>query len=304
MKLSVPVLGQRDGRWNRKTLGNSSTTIGSYGCLLVCHTMLLNYYGKDFTPDTLNAVYKEKGVFSGNLINFWKAGKVFPDITADEYYNCKTTSCDLSKIDKYLKERKPVIAWVDNVNNDKRPDHFILIIGKTDDGHYIINDPWTGETYFFNAKYGEPSKEIYGLRLYSGTPPNNGKSVEDELRETKESLKSANEMLADKSLEVNSLRDALDSVKTKVEGLEVELNKTRGERDTAVWEKDKASITIKKMEEENDKLKQKSAELKEKITKLEEKIKELQKQKLSAINDSGVYAEALRRILRAVKLRR
>jgi hypothetical protein len=71
MKLNIPPLGQRDTRWNRKILGTKGT-IGSYGCLLVCHTMMLNYYGHDFTPDTLNAVYKEKGVYDlGNLINFY-----------------------------------------------------------------------------------------------------------------------------------------------------------------------------------------------------------------------------------------
>jgi hypothetical protein len=248
MKLIIPPLGQQDGRWGDKTLGNTQTRIKTYGCLLVCHTMMLNYYGKNFTPDTLNAVYKDKGVFDGNLIMFAKVTEVFPDILSDERYNCEKIPCDLGKIDKYLRERKPVIAWVDLVDNDKKPDHFVLIIGKSDDGHYLINDPWTGETYFFDAKYGNPTEKIYGLRLYSGTPPNQGKSLEDEILDLQEKLRSANEMLAEKALEVNSLRDSLQSEKNKVGDLEEQLNKARSERDKADWEKTQTELKNKELE--------------------------------------------------------
>ena len=33
---------------------------------------------------------------------------------------------------------------------------------------YYIADPITGETYYFSARYGDPAKGIYGLRLYQG----------------------------------------------------------------------------------------------------------------------------------------
>ena len=75
MKLNIPPLGQRDPRWKDKRLGGGGS-IGNYGCLLVCHAMMLTYFGHEVDPDTLNAIYKEKGVYDGNLINFFAAGNV------------------------------------------------------------------------------------------------------------------------------------------------------------------------------------------------------------------------------------
>ncbi len=235
---------------------------------------MLNYYGKDFTPDTLNAVYKEKGVFSTNLINFYKAADVFPDLIADEFYQCRTTPCDLSKIDKCLQERKPVIAHVDLVDNDKKPDHFVIIIGKTDDGHYIINDPYTGETYFFDAKYGDPAKEIYGLRIYSGVPPQNGQSLEDENADLRLSLESTNEMLATKALELSTLQSEIQNQKNKVSDIQEALNATRDERDQAIWDKKQMEIKNKELEESVESLKKKNTKLNEKLEKMREGLHE------------------------------
>lgn len=177
MKLNIKPISQRDEKYKLKKLGTSSVSIGNYGCLLTCHAMLLNYYGKDFTVDSLNEFYKSKGVFDqGSLINFWAAANCFDDITADEYINCYTTPAPLDTIDKYLAEGKPVIALVDFSPTAGVQTHFVLIIGKEND--YLINDPWTGETYFFTAKYGDPAKFIFGLRLYSGKVPIGGETVE------------------------------------------------------------------------------------------------------------------------------
>jgi hypothetical protein len=216
--------------------------------------MMLNYYGHDFTPDTLNAVYKEKGVYDlGNLINFYAAADVFSDITADERYVCLDVPCDLSKVDDYLDQKKPVIAFVDNVDNDKRPDHFVLIIGKDEHGNYFINDPWGGETYYFHAKFGNPAEGIYGLRLYSGTPVVDV-VPEDTINDLTDKLKSCNSMVAEKSLEVNSLRDALQAQEADNKDLADQLLTARGERDKAVWEKERIEIENKKLTEENTKL--------------------------------------------------
>ena len=77
MKLNIKTWGQRDPLWADKKLGTSTTTtIGQAGCLLVCHSILLSYYGHDFHPDDLNEFYKTRGVFDqATLINFYKAGE-------------------------------------------------------------------------------------------------------------------------------------------------------------------------------------------------------------------------------------
>lgn len=273
MKFNIAPLGQRDPRWSRKHLGDSTTTIGSYGCLLVCHAMMLNYYGKELDPIILNQIYKEKNVFDqGNLINFYAAADVYGDITADERYVCLDVPCDMSKVDKYLLEKKPVIAHVDNVNNDNRPDHFVLIIGKDEQGKYFINDPWEGETYYFHAKYGDPARNIYGLRLYSGTPKN-GESWEDKVRDLQDSLKSANQMLAEKALEANNLRDALEKQETENKDLASQLNTARGEKDKISWAKTLLETQIKTLKEQVDGLISKVSDQKNTITELRDELK-------------------------------
>lgn len=225
MKLeSIKPISQRDVRWGKKKLGNGAGTISSYGCLLVCHTLLLNYYGKDFTVDSLNEFYKSHKVFDGNLINYFAAATAFDDITADEYYNCYDLPCDLSKIDKHLEERKPVIALVDFSPKAGIQTHFIIIIGKNEAGSYICIDPWDGIEIFFEARFGDPVKHIYGLRLYSGTPP-------QEETESNEALKAENKKLREQYSEeiklVGKLREDIARLKQEEAAEEKELEELR-----------------------------------------------------------------------------
>lgn len=230
MKLNISPLSQRDTRWASKKLGKStSLTIASDGCLLTCHSMYLTYVGHECTPDVLNEIYKGKKVFDNALINFYAAGTVYEDFKAVEYYNCIDIPCDLKKIDELLAKRLPVIAYVDNVNGDKKPDHFVLIIGKSDDGHYFTNDPWTGETYYFDAKWGDPTANIYGLRIYSGTPATNT-SNEDKISDLENKVKSLNEQVASLSLENNTLRTDLSTQERDNSDLTDQLNKVRTEK--------------------------------------------------------------------------
>ena len=260
MKLSIPCLGQRDPRWATIKLGNSTLTIGSDGCLLVCHAMMLTYYGHEFLPDLLNEVYKSKSVFEGALINFYKAGQVYPDVRAVEYYNCPTTPCDLNKIDNQLNKKQPVIAWVDNINGDSKPDHFVLIIGKTDDGHYLVNDPWMGEEYYFDAKWGEPSRNIYGLRIYEGVP----KEVinyADKIKDLEDKIVSLNSTLAEKTAECAAYMSELSQQEKDNEDLVKQLLEARGQRDTAIYEKTQLESKVKYLEEKNIELQNKVSSL-------------------------------------------
>jgi hypothetical protein len=174
-KLTIEPLSQKDPRWRYKKLGFSTSTIGGFGCLLVCHSMLLRYYGHDILPDALNEIYKEKGVYQNqNLIDYWKLPAVFPDLSCpvNGYVQCPDTPAPLEIIDSYLDKKMPVIAMLDfDTATQGVQTHFVLVIGK-DGSDYFINDPETGETYFLTgskyAKFKDPAKDIYGLRLYQG----------------------------------------------------------------------------------------------------------------------------------------
>lgn len=266
MKLPIIPLSQRDDRWKLKRLGFLTGTIGSYGCLLTCHAMQLTYWGHEFTPDVLNEVYKSKNVFDGNLINFYAAGTVFEDVKAKEYYDCIETPCDLSKIDNQLAKKQPVIAMVDfDLNPSTKGDwHFVLIIGKSDDGHYFINDPWTGETYYFDAKYGDPIAHIYGLRIYEGTPKEEA-NTQDEIGDLQDKLQSCNTMLAEKALENNTLRDELTVQEKDNEDLASQLGTARSERDKAAWELKTSTIKNEELTKQIESKNKEIDELKEKI---------------------------------------
>lgn len=278
MKLNILPLNQRDERWKLKKLGFSDVTIGNYGCVLTCHSMIMNYFGHEMLPDVLNEVYKTKEVFDNfSYINFYKAGAVFPDVKAKEMYDCLDVPCDLSKIDAELNKKQPVIARVDfDTNPSTKEDwHYILIIGKTDDGHYIINDPWTGETYFFDAKYGEPSRFIYGLRIYEGTPKEDT-NLEDKVNDLSDKLSSCNTMLAEKTLEANNSRTELEVQEKDNADLASQLTTARSERDSAVWERNQKGILV-------DKLKGEIKGYKETIKTLESQIKDLKEKSVDGL---------------------
>jgi hypothetical protein len=285
MKLTIPPIGQRDPKWKLKRLGTSTTTIGSYGCILTAHAMMLTYYGHEFTPDTLNEIYKTKGVFDqGNMINFYAAGNVFDDVNAIEYYNCYDVACDLTKIDARLAKSQPVIALVDFDLNPATSiqTHFVLIVGKTEDGHYLINDPWTGEIYYFDAKYGEPAKYIYGLRIYDGNPKEET-NCQDKIDDLTGKVASCNQALSEKSSEVARLTEDLAEQERDNQNLAEQLVKARGERDTLSWEKEQLEIKIKSLQENIEKLESSVTSKEEAIKALKIDLVNAKKQSIEGI---------------------
>lgn len=302
MKLQILPISQKDARWGLKRLGTGTVTISNYGCLLTCHSMMLTYFGHELLPDVLNEVYKSKGVFDQeNLINFWAAATCFDDIKVGEYYNCYDLPCDLSKINAQLEKKQPVIAMVDFSPTTGVQTHFVLIIGKTDDGHYIINDPWNGETYFFDAKYGDPSKYIYGLRIYEGTPQN-ASSPEDEIADLSDKLKSCNVSLAEKALEANNLRDELMVQERDNEDLASQLTKARAERDTLSSEKKLVEVRnegliskVQSLEKENETYQKGIETLESKITALKTELVESQRLSITDIPSIELLKEIIRR---------
>lgn len=234
MKLPIQPLSQRDERWKLKRLGTSTTTIGNYGCLLTCWSMMAIYFGhEDMLPDVLNELFKTKGAYDqGNLLNFYKAGDVFDDVTADEFYNCYDLPCDLSKIYSYLDAKKPVIALVDFEPTPGIQTHFVLIHGYNDEKKedLLCIDPWTGEELWFNQKYGDPARYIFGLRLYSGKPKE-VINVEDKLSDSQDKLATCNKALAEKSQEVAKLIADLENQERDNKDLADQLLDSRDQRD-------------------------------------------------------------------------
>jgi len=180
----------------------------------------------------------------------------------------------LEKIDAYLTAKKPVIALVDFSPTAGIQTHFVIIIGKENQS-YLINDPWTGETYFFEAKYGDPAKQIFGLRLYSGEvsyePP-----LEDQLKDCRAKVEAQGEQILEQSVIIGELEGELEKQEKENTRLAKELVTARSERDTAVGEKKTLEGQMVAFEDKVEVLEGKNKALKEHLGVLEkESIKGL-----------------------------
>lgn len=160
--------------------------------------------GVQQTPDVLNETYKNNGVFTNDLINFWAIPNVFPQIRAEEYEDYYDAPAPVEKFYQWLDRGLPVIVLVDFDQNPSTgvDSHFVLLHGYDDDTKELMCvDPWTGEEYFFSAKYGDPVKFIYGHRFYSWEVTHEPTS-EEKIAQLERTLKDRDDQIAQLSQEV------------------------------------------------------------------------------------------------------
>jgi hypothetical protein len=272
MKLAInEPISQKDPRWSGLKLGNSNVTIGGYGCNLCCHSMLVKYYGYNYNPDALNELYKQKGVFQDqNLINYWKIPEVFPDITCPTggFLQCPDTPAPLHLIDEYLNNKMPVICLVDfDKATQGLQTHFVLIIGK-EAKDYLVNDPATGETYWFSAKYGPPAQGIMGLRLYQGIPPSPEVSPTD--LELEKKIAALGEKVAELQNGQNETKVNLEGITRKLDGMQNDITQIYKDRDLYEEIKNNLAVTDGKVNSLSAKLDGIVVELKQEIRGLTE----------------------------------
>lgn len=159
MLLNIEPLGQKDTRWRYDKLGTSASTIGGYGCLITCASMMLRYFGFDTDPGRLNKwLIANSGYHNDNLFVWGSMNGYDERITFGARYNYAA----LDKVDAQLAKGLPVIVNVDlNPATPALDEHWVLVVGKVD-GSYMINDPWYGTQLKFEEKYGNPST---GMRI-------------------------------------------------------------------------------------------------------------------------------------------
>lgn len=127
-------LSQRDIRWKDIKIGNSTSTIGNYGCTITCLAMLAGT-----TPDVVNAFLTAVDGFSvdriiWSKINETKLGLHFPDMGRQYVYNDVAVREAIEKNGGCLVE-----VDYDGVVTTPSDRHWVLFIGN----HQLI-DPWTG----------------------------------------------------------------------------------------------------------------------------------------------------------------
>lgn len=130
-------------------------TLGDYGCLVTCIAM---QFGK--TP--LDLVSQD--IFNGNYVDWTKLTKLFP--YTFEKVEGKTQDTYKTKIKDRLDKGIPTIFEVDFDSGIAGvQQHFVLAIGYDND--LLLNDPWTGETYWLGGSY----RNIISLRALTPIAP-------------------------------------------------------------------------------------------------------------------------------------
>jgi hypothetical protein len=138
-------LSQRDPQWKDDILGfDDACTIGTDGCALTCLAMLVNGFGFNETPKTLNKKLKDLGPgsgFIGPLMVWYGLTRIYPKVGFKTLVICKDQNAPLAAIDSALAAGQAVLVEVDRSLAQGLQTHWVVVYAKKDDD-YLILDPF------------------------------------------------------------------------------------------------------------------------------------------------------------------
>jgi murein DD-endopeptidase MepM/ murein hydrolase activator NlpD len=140
--LKVPHYCQADSAWGSRTLGNSAT-ISAKGCAISSVAMILKYYGRDVSPLTMDQYLDDNSGYSGDSVK-WEVAFACGAVEGGVTFGARTivSSGFKAVLDDRISQNKPTLARVDYASDtDGNYNHFVVIVGRHKDGHYIMNDP-------------------------------------------------------------------------------------------------------------------------------------------------------------------
>ncbi len=129
---------QKDSRWGNKRIGHSKSLMKDYGCAITDVAMVFTYHNKRISPGSLC----KESIFYWDLINwpnYWQGINLVE--------NTKHSGVSWSKINIYIKNKKPVIVFI----NAGRGGHYVVIHGKAKNGKYVVHDPYWGPNIYLDS---------------------------------------------------------------------------------------------------------------------------------------------------------
>jgi len=145
----IPHFSQGDSRWAQRNLGRGSS-IRREGCAICCVAMVLGFYGRNVNPGLLDDYLDANNGYSGNCVKWDTAGSYEAAGTGPElkYERIKAIPGKEKELEEILCKRidrgLPTMVRVDyGTDPGLTYNHFVVCIGKTKDGFFVMNDPAT-----------------------------------------------------------------------------------------------------------------------------------------------------------------
>lgn len=169
------MLKQTLAKYKTISLGNGTGSIHDFGCYLVSLCDGLNRRGYLFSPEGLNTILKEKGLWIGefgnyidvdNLDNKW--GEIFTSFVKIEPFSNQVVPIDDNHI---------VLAKVNAKGIGGSGTHFVEVL-RMDGVNAIIGDPWYGDEIQAFSRYGKLGT-LLGLRIFEIKKSQGGTSMAD-----------------------------------------------------------------------------------------------------------------------------
>jgi hypothetical protein len=180
MAFTPNYLSQRDPRWKDEKLGFSSLTLGTDGCAVTDLTMLVNGYGFNETPSSMNRKLKDMGSgngFLGALVVWAGLTRAFPKILFRKIVICRDQPSPAAEINSSLDAGQPLIVEIDRSPSPGLQNHWVILHGRQDKD-YLILDPWPqppdSGPVTLGARYGagrKPLEIITAVIWYESTAP-------------------------------------------------------------------------------------------------------------------------------------
>lgn len=152
----VTAYRQDDERWAKDTLGNSSFTMKSSGCLVTCIASALSMERtQEVTPGELNRIFSENNVYDSEGNMQWSALEKIGGYSVNVY-----SDVDEQVIYQWLSEgHYPIVrVRVSGIGNW----HYVLVVG-LEDQEYICMDPLKNEL----TRLSQYLNRVYAVRVVS-----------------------------------------------------------------------------------------------------------------------------------------
>lgn len=169
----ITPFSQNDPRWKTQKLGNGQKTLGEFGCLLSCMSMMLTGFGEKYDPLTLNnALLNRPGGqgFDASNVYFLAPAYLIGHIKFyDNWMPKQSTGAThakydpnlLNRIDQEVAAGQAVILQVDTDTTDPytfgSEQHWVFVLAKQGND-YLVLDPTDGRPVSLLARYGYPGR--------------------------------------------------------------------------------------------------------------------------------------------------